>query len=159
MLWAGWASFWQYSLLGGFKEFVGPNNYIRALTADTTFLNSLRVTLYFTLLKVPIQVVLALALAVFASQERRGMGTLRAIIFIPVVTSFIVVSIVWGMILNRDVGLLNSLLQTIGLPRECVPHESQQCAARDCAPFDMEGYRVQRNYFGGGTQGYFAHVL
>src|SRR5581483_2989060 len=32
-------------------------------------------------------------------------------------TSFIVVSIVWGMILNRDVGLLNAILQTIGLPR------------------------------------------
>jgi multiple sugar transport system permease protein len=116
MLWAAWASLWEYSLLRGFTEFVGFDNYTRLLS-DPTFWNSLRVTLYFTLLKVPLQVIIALALAVFASQERRGMGTMRAVIFIPVVTSFIVVSIVWGMILNRDVGLLNAILQTLGLPR------------------------------------------
>jgi ABC-type sugar transport system permease subunit len=56
-------------------------------------------------------------LAVFANQKKPGVGAIRAIIFIPVVTSFVVVSIVWGMILNQDVGLLNGLLQTIGLPR------------------------------------------
>ncbi|HZQ07811.1 MAG TPA: sugar ABC transporter permease [Anaerolineae bacterium] len=116
MLWAGWASLWQYSLLGGFTKFVGLDNYLKAL-GDSGFYNSLRVTLYFTILKVPLQVILALALAVFANQPRRGMGVMRAFIFIPVVTSFVVVSIVWGMILNRDVGLLNAILQSIGLPR------------------------------------------
>jgi multiple sugar transport system permease protein len=116
MGWAGWASLWQYSLLGGFTKFVGPDNYLKAL-GDSGFYNSLRVTLYFTVLKVPLQIVLALALAVFVNQQRRGMGTMRAFIFIPVVTSFVVVSIVWGMILNRDVGLLNAILQSIGLPR------------------------------------------
>jgi len=117
MLWAGWASLWDYSLLGGFKEFVGPDNYLRAFTSDPTLINSFRVTLLFTLLKVPLQVILALALAVFANQPRRGMGVIRALIFVPVVTSFIVVSIVWGMLLNKDVGLLNAFLQTLGLPR------------------------------------------
>jgi multiple sugar transport system permease protein len=117
MLWSAWTSTWNYSLLGGFKEFVGLDNYVHALTADTSFINSLGVTLFFALVKVPLQVVLALGLAIFASQPRRGMGVMRALIFIPVVTSFIVVSIVWGMILNRDVGLLNAILQTIGLPR------------------------------------------
>ncbi len=116
MLWAAWASLWEYSLLRGFTEFVGLENYARLLQ-DPNFWNSLRVTLYFTALKVPLQVALGLGLAILASQDRRGMGTLRAIIFIPVVTSFIVVSIVWGMVLNRDVGLLNAILQTVGLPR------------------------------------------
>src|SRR5581483_4788345 len=86
MIWATWISFWQYSLLGGFKQFVGLDNYFKAL-GDPSFFNSLRVTVYFTLLKVPIQIVLALALAVFANQPRRGMGVMRAFIFIPVVTS------------------------------------------------------------------------
>lgn len=116
MIWAGWASLWNYSLLGGFTKFVGADNYLKAL-ADSTFTNSLRVTVYFTLLKVPLQIVLALGLAVFANQQRRGMGAMRAFIFIPVVTSFVVVSIVWGMILNRDVGLLNAIFQSVGLPR------------------------------------------
>lgn len=116
MIWAAWASLWEYSLLRGFTEFVGLENYARLLR-DPAFWNSLRVTLYFTALKLPLTVILALSLAVFANRDRRGMGTMRAVIFIPVVTSFIVVSIVWGMILNRDVGLLNAILQSVGLPR------------------------------------------
>ena len=115
---SAWYSFWDYSLLGGFREFVGLDNYVRALTRDSSVLNGFRVTLLFVVLKVPLQVTLALFLAVFASQERRGTGVIRALIFIPVVTSFIVVSIVWGMLLIRDIGLLNSLLQTLGLPRQ-----------------------------------------
>lgn len=117
LFWAAGTSFWNYSLLGGFKEFVGLDNYVRALTSDPAFWGSMRVTLTYVVGKVPFQIVLALALAVFANQPRRGMGVMRALIFIPVVTSFIVVSIVWGMILNRDVGLLNSILQSVGLPR------------------------------------------
>jgi ABC-type sugar transport system permease subunit len=102
--------------LGGFKEFVGLDNYIKAFTRDPIFVDSLLVTLKFAVIKVPVQIILALGLAVFANQPRPGMGVIRAIIFVPVVTSFIVVSIVWGMILNRDVGLLNAILQTAGLP-------------------------------------------
>lgn len=117
MLWAFRASLWQYSLLGGFREFVGFDNYIRALTADPRFWQSMQVTLLYVLGKVPITVALALGLAVFANQERRGMGAIRALIFVPVITSFVVVSIVWGMVLNRDVGLMNAFLQTLGLPR------------------------------------------
>jgi ABC-type sugar transport system permease subunit len=66
---------------------------------------------------VPLIVCLALGLAVFANQPRRGMGIIRGIIFAPVVTSYVAVSIVWGMVLNRDDGLLNSGFQTVGLPR------------------------------------------
>ncbi len=117
MAWAARASFWDYSLLGGFKEMVGFANYVKAFTGDTIFLQSLKVTFLYAIWYVPIQVFLALGLAVFANQQRPGMGTIRAIIFIPVVTSFVVVSIVWGMILNQDVGLANGMLQSLGLPR------------------------------------------
>ena len=111
------ASFWDYSLLGGFRRFVGFGNYLRALTNDPFFWNSLRVTILFAIGYVPLIIALALALAVFANQRRRGMGIFRGIVFAPVVTSYVAVSIVWGMVLNKDVGLLNSGLQTLGLPR------------------------------------------
>ncbi len=117
ILWAGRASLWEYSLLRGFTKFVGFDNYIRAFTTDPIFWDSLRVTLTFAVFYVPTLVVLALALALFANQPKPGMGIIRAIIFVPVVTSFIVVSIVWGMILNKDVGLLNSIIATLGFPR------------------------------------------
>jgi len=115
--WAVRTSFWDYSLLGGFREMVGFGNYIKAFTDDPIFLNSLKTTAIFALSYVPIQVILSLGLAVFTNQNRPGVGPLRAIIFIPVVTSFVVVSIVWGMIVNQDVGLLNGFLQPLGLPR------------------------------------------
>lgn len=117
MIWAFRASLWDYSLLGGFRKFVGFDNYVRALTEDKFFWHSLRVTAVFAIGYVPLVVVLALLLAVFASQPYRGMGLIRGFIFVPVVTSYIVVSIVWGMVLNKDVGLLNGFLSTIGLPR------------------------------------------
>jgi multiple sugar transport system permease protein len=117
MLWAGWASLWNYSLLGGFTKFVGFDNYVRAFTSDPALIKSFQVTFLYVLVKVPLQVALALGLAVFANQPRPGMGIIRALIFVPVVTSFIVVSIVWGMILNKDIGLMNALLETVGLPR------------------------------------------
>jgi len=117
MAWAVRASFWEYNLMRGFLKMVGLGNYIRALTGDPAFWQSMKVTLTFVVAYVPIQIVLALALAVFANQRKPGMGAIRAIIFIPVVTSFVVVSIIWGMLLNADVGLVNGILQTLGLAR------------------------------------------
>jgi len=117
MIWAFRASFWDYSLLQGFKKMVGFDNYVRAFTADPIFLQSLKTTFIYAIFYVGIIVVLALALAVFANQKKPGVGAIRAFIFIPVVTSFIVVSIVWGMLLNPDLGIVNGLLQTLGLNR------------------------------------------
>ncbi|MGL4651108.1 MAG: carbohydrate ABC transporter permease, partial [Caldilineaceae bacterium] len=117
ILWASWASLWDYSLLGGFRKFLGFDNYVRALTADSIFLQSLWTTFLFVLGYVPLQIALSLALALFASQDRRGAGPLRAAIFVPVVMSFVVVSIIWGMLLNKDVGLINGILQSLGFPR------------------------------------------
>lgn len=116
MIWSFRASFWEYSLLGGFREFLRFGNYIEILQ-DQYFWQSMRVTLKFFVMYVPSVVVLALALAVFSSKSRPGMGAIRAIIFIPVVTSFVVVSIIWGMLLNKDVGLVNSILQSLDFKR------------------------------------------
>jgi len=116
MIWSTRASLWQYSLLRGFEKYLGIGNYVRMIN-DRFFWQSMFVTLKYFLMYVPIVVVLALALAVFSSQRKPGMGAIRAVIFIPVVTSFVVVSIVWGMLLNKDVGLVNSILSSIGIDR------------------------------------------
>lgn len=84
---------------------------------DSAFHQSMGVTLKYFLYYVPSVVILALILGMFVSLPKPGVGFLRAIIFIPVVTSFVVVSIVWGMLLNKDVGMVNAILQNLGLPR------------------------------------------
>ena len=114
--WSIRTSLWDYSLLGGFKAFVGFGNYIKAFS-DPTFIKGLGITTIYTVFKVGIQVVLALALAVFVSQKKPGMGFARMVIFVPVVISYIVVTVIWGLILNKDYGLLNSMFASVGLPR------------------------------------------
>lgn len=117
ILWAARASTWQYSLLGGYRDWIGADHYLRALE-DPILLKSLQVTFTYVIVKLPLEVALALALALFTNQAIRGMGTLRTIIFTPVVMSMVVVSVVWALIFNADSGLLNALLRTVGLPKQ-----------------------------------------
>lgn len=117
IVWTANTSLWDYSLLRGYTRMVGFDNYIQALTGDPLFFVSLRVTLLYTVIRVPIQVILGLLLAAFTSGDKRGMGLMRSLIFIPVVMSFVVVSVIWGLVLNTNNGLLNALLSTLGLPR------------------------------------------
>lgn len=114
---AGRASLWQYSLLGGFGDFIGVEHYLNMID-DAVFWKSMWVTAYFVILKVPLQVVLSLVLAVFLAKEKWVTGLVRGAIFIPVVTSVVVVSILWSMMYHSQLGLINSLLSLIGIPRQ-----------------------------------------
>jgi multiple sugar transport system permease protein len=115
ILQAFYISFYDYSLLGGYKEFLGLGQYIRTFQ-DDLFWQSLKVAVLFSIVKVPIQVFLSILLAVFVSREIRGMNVMRTIIFIPVVTSLVVVALLWSMMYNYDLGLIQSLLGIFGLP-------------------------------------------
>jgi len=64
---------------------------------------------------VPLQVVLALLLASFVSRQIRGMGFMRTTIFFPVVTSLVVGAMIWSMMYNKDLGLIQSLLGIFGV--------------------------------------------
>jgi multiple sugar transport system permease protein len=109
-------SLYDYSLLGSYRDFQGAGNYLRAFQ-DGLFLSSLRVALTFAIVKVPLQVALSILLAIFVSREVRLMGLMRTIIFIPVVTSLVVAAMLWSMMYNRDLGLIQALLDAVGLPR------------------------------------------
>jgi multiple sugar transport system permease protein len=115
ILLAAQASAYDYSLLGGFGNFVGFKNYLQAFD-DDLFWTSLQVSATFALMKVPLQVVVALLLAMFVSREVRGMGLARTIIFIPVVTSLVVAAVLWAMMYNKDQGLIQSMLEVVGIP-------------------------------------------
>ena len=114
ILMAGQASLYDYSLLGGFGSFVGAKNYLRAIE-DDLFWSSMWVSFQYALMKVPLQVVLALLLALFVSRAVRGMGMIRTIIFFPVVTSLVVGAMLWAMMYNKDLGLLQSLAGIFGV--------------------------------------------
>ncbi|GIH91840.1 carbohydrate ABC transporter permease [Planobispora siamensis] len=90
-------------------EFTGLENYVRAFTSDPVFLRSLLNTFYFAAVVVPVQAGLGLALALLVNQRIRGVNIFRTVFFLPVVTSMVVVSILWTFMYQED-GLINSML-------------------------------------------------
>lgn len=80
------------------------------LVGDVTFAKSLVNTLYFAAVIVPVQALFGLLLALLVNQKIRGVNIFRAIYFMPVVTSMVVISLLWRFIYDADNGLLNSML-------------------------------------------------
>jgi multiple sugar transport system permease protein len=97
--------------------FVGFNNYLD-LFGDPVFWKSLWVTLLLNLVINPIQVVLALGLAVMINQNFRGIGFYRILFFIPIAVSLPIACIIWRIMLDPNSGLINSLLNLIHLPSQ-----------------------------------------
>lgn len=117
ILTAARASLYNYSLLGGYQGFIGIDHYVR-MFQDPIFWKSMQVTAAFVIYKVPIQVVLSLALAIFLQRETFGAGLVRSAIMAPLVTSIIVVSVVWAMMYHSEQGLFQSMLNAVGIPRQ-----------------------------------------
>jgi multiple sugar transport system permease protein len=90
---------------------VGFDNFV-TLFSDSLFWTSLRNTLYFAVIVVPVQAGLALALALLVNAKLRGTNFFRTIYFLPVVTSIVVVSLLWRFIYQPD-GLLNHLIEAV----------------------------------------------
>lgn len=97
-------------------KFCGINNFIE-LFQDKDFWIAVKNTLHFTILVVPFQTVLALALALLISSRRKGVSLFRAAYFSPQVTSMVVVAILWTVLYNSNPnsGLLNALLVNLGM--------------------------------------------
>ncbi|MFD7493593.1 carbohydrate ABC transporter permease [Streptomyces sp. NPDC059832] len=109
----------QSNPFSGQADFVGLDNYRSLLTQDgldrTLFATSLRNNLYYVLLTVPLQTVLALGLALIVNQKMlRGRGAFRTTFFFPSVTSSIAVSTVF-LFLFQGSGAVNSMLSWIGV--------------------------------------------
>jgi multiple sugar transport system permease protein len=92
-------------------QFVGLRNYLRLLE-DEAFLRGLLNNFYFAAVVVPLQTGLALFLAILVNQKLKGMNIFRTIYFSPVVTTMVVVAIVWTFLYNPE-GLINSVIQAI----------------------------------------------
>jgi multiple sugar transport system permease protein len=106
-------SFFDYSLLNPEQVFIGLSNYDRAWT-DPVFRVALTNTLLYTVLLVTIQTTAALVLALLLKQQVRGLAFFRSSIFLPVITSLVIISTVWKLMFNSQ-GFINSFLQTVGL--------------------------------------------
>lgn len=83
------------------------------LVGDLVFVKSVINTIYFALVIVPVQALFGLMLALLVNQRIRGINIFRSIFFMPVVTSMVVISILWRFIYDSNNGLLNSMLDKV----------------------------------------------
>ncbi len=103
----------DWPLLGD-HQFIGLDNYAHIMT-DSLFWKVFGNTIYFTVGLVPLNIVLALLLALLLSRSLKGIGIFRTAIFVPVMTSLIVWAIVWKYMFATDSGFINQLLLMIGI--------------------------------------------
>jgi multiple sugar transport system permease protein len=95
-------------------EWIGLKNFERLLD-DPLFFVSLKNTLVFLGIHIPLQIVVALGFALLLDAKVRGRGFFRALYFLPVVVSGVVVTILWQQMYSYDYGVLNSVLRALGL--------------------------------------------
>jgi multiple sugar transport system permease protein len=94
-------------------EWLGLENY-REMVDDRTFWLSIRVTLKYMLLSVPLYLVCGLLLSLLLNLKIRGINLFRTIMFLPSVLSGVAVAVLWVALLNPDVGALNEVLRSLG---------------------------------------------
>lgn len=94
--------------------FVGLANYERMLS-DSLFLESLKVTVIYVVSFVVGNFVISLALALLVKQKIPFVGVLRSMFFLPYVVSLVVIGLVWKFMLLDQVGIVNRILEALGL--------------------------------------------
>lgn len=109
-------SFTNWNLLTP-PEYVGLQNYQR-LFNDPSFWNSVQVTIKYVIFNIPLQVLFAMALAVFMDRIFQKSAWLRGIIVIPWLLPGVVVALLWMWMLDNRLGIVNEILNGLGLPSQ-----------------------------------------
>jgi len=99
----------------GTPSFVGIKNFIDMFTKDNQFWKSVGITIKFMVMFVPLNIIIALVLAMLISKPLRGIGIFRTIFYLPSVVSSVAVAIMWGWIFHSEYGLLNYALSLLGI--------------------------------------------
>jgi len=96
-------------------SFIGLDNYSE-LIHDDVFWKSVKNTAYFVIVGVPLTIGIGLAVAVALNHAALKLkGLFRVAYFLPVVTSIVAVAVIWRYLYNPDVGVINRLLDLVGI--------------------------------------------
>lgn len=110
-------SFHNKNMLFGTNIFIGFDNYTKLFTNDSLFWMTLKNTFVFSVLLVPLNLILALLLALYLGDGGFGTRFTRTVIFLPVVTSGVAWAIVWKYLLQSGTaGPVNYFLSLAGIP-------------------------------------------
>lgn len=108
-------SFTNYNILSPNTKFVGLDNYIKLFTNDQLFLKSLEVTFKFAFISVPLRLIFALFVAMILNRKSKAIGIYRVVYYLPsIIGGSVAVSVMWRNLFAKD-GVVNGLLQLIGI--------------------------------------------
>jgi len=112
---AVYMSLFRWDIVQG--AFRGLDNYQTVLVGARAeeFWQSLSVTLTYTVITVPIEIVVSLVLAYLLFQKMRGRGIYRTLYYLPYITSVIAASVIFNWLMNPSYGLFNTLLGFVGI--------------------------------------------
>jgi multiple sugar transport system permease protein len=114
IIWTFVMSLTSYDLITPMK-FIGLENFIN-IFKDEVALECLRNTVVFTFITVPVGLVLSMFLAVLLDSGIRFKRFYRAAFFLPSITSWVAIAVVWQWLYNPEFGLINYFLSFVGIP-------------------------------------------
>ncbi len=98
---------------GASPRWVGLNNYVKIMK-DPRFWNSMRVTFLFSIGALVLETLLGTSLALFLNREFRGKNLVKLLFLFPIASTPVAVSLIWGMMYNYDLGIINIAIQALG---------------------------------------------
>jgi len=107
-------SFTRWNIVGD-PRWIGLENYEQIFTRDPDFVQSLKVTLRYAVIYLPLSTVVGIAMAVALNSRVRGVGLFRTLLYLPSVVPGVAATLVWVWVLNGRYGLLNTILAWIGI--------------------------------------------
>tara|TARA_B100001250_G_scaffold26012_1_gene21495 strand:+ start:1784 stop:2701 length:918 start_codon:yes stop_codon:yes gene_type:complete len=107
-------SFSEWDMLSN-PEWIGFDNYKKLFFEDELALHSLNITILFTIVSIPLNILFGLALAMLLNTSIRGLAIFRTIYYLPAILSGVAVALMWRWIFSTEFGLLNALLDIIGI--------------------------------------------
>jgi multiple sugar transport system permease protein len=96
-------------------KYVGLRNFVEIFGKDARFWNSMGITVEFTAITVPLELVLGLLIAVYLHRDFAGRGIVRTVLLLPMVSTPVAVALIWVIMFNPSLGILNYLLSLVGM--------------------------------------------
>ena len=104
----------KWTLSGG-TVFVGIQNYAKIFTSDPLFRQSLKVSVLYVLMSLPVKLVFGVGLALLLNMKLRGMNIFRTLLYLPAVISGVSVALMWQNLFQPEMGIINSALHFLGV--------------------------------------------
>lgn len=146
ILFTFWVSVHEWNIIEPISQmpFVGLENYRYLLTEDAVFMRALRNTFVFAICGVGVNTVLGLLYALLLNSTLRARVLWRTLFILPIVTAPLALGMMWAVLLNKNYGLVNTLLGLFGLPRQpflSSPNQALACII-GIAVYQYVGYYI-----------------